>query len=162
MKTLEPWVHLDHYRFGASTGAKGSDDQQERGNAYHRKVYRLLQMHCAVSLPGWRLLVEPWFKGKVSQRLRSPDSVLIDDAASVGIVAEVKLNWRDGRDTKLLDEYLGIVKSAFGLEKVRPLLITRNLRGYQHDPLLGLRHLDRCLDWHPGKPTPLMLLLNER
>lgn len=159
MKTLEPWVHLEHYRFGASMGAKGSDKQQEAGNAYHRKVYNLLQLHASVSLPGWRLLVEPWFKGKTSQKLRSPDSVLIDDVTGTGVVAEVKLNWKDGRDDKLLDEYLGIVKSAFGLEKVKPLLITKNLRGYQHPPLLGLSQFHDCLEWHPGKPTPLMLLL---
>lgn len=159
MKTLEPWVHLPDYRFGASMGAKGADSAQDRGNVYHRKVYNLLQLHASVSLPGWRLYIEPWFKGIKSQKLRSPDSVLIDDTTGIGVVAEVKLNWKDGRDDKLLDEYLSIVKSAFGLEATRPLLITKNLRGYQHPPLLGLSQFADCLQWRPGQPTPLMLLL---
>ena len=71
--------------------------------------------------------------------MRSPDAVLLHPETSTGVVVEVKLNWQNGRDKKLIDEYLGIAKSAFGLDCVWPLLVTQNLRGYQHPPLLGLQ-----------------------
>lgn len=78
--------------------------------------------------------------------------------ANVGIVCEVKLNWKDGRDIKLIDEYLPIVANAHGLDMVWPLLITHNLRGYQHPPILGLRKWEDAMLWFPGNPTPLMLV----
>lgn len=158
MKLLEDWQHQKDYRFGASTGAKGADGNQDRGNVYHRRIYRLLQMHAAVSLPGSRLLVEPWFKACKTQRLCSPDTVLIDDARQQALVIEVKLNWQDGRDEKLLNLYLPVVSNVFGMP-AKPLLITQNLRGYEHPPLLGIGDMEKAWKWRPCDHTPLMLLI---
>lgn len=110
-------------------------------------------------MDGWKLLVEPWYKNLDTGKCRSPDSVLLHEEDRIGIVVEVKLNWKDGRDIKLIDEYLPIVKAAHSLEVVWPLLITRCLRGYAHPPILNLSHIDRCQSWFPGDPTPLMLLV---
>lgn len=161
MKPERRWVHVPLQRMGASTGAK-STGVKERGNAYHRKIYRLLNVHARCSMPGWWLYVEPWFRevgnGGVRKQ-RSPDAVLVHEDTSTAVVVEVKLNWKDGRDTKLINEYLPIVVSAFQLECAWPLLITQNLRGYQHPPLFSLSQFDRAMTWQPGTPTPLMLLL---
>jgi len=75
------------------------------------------------------------------------------------LVVEVKLNWRDGRDEKLLSKYLPVVKNAFKLEAVWPLVIVGCLRGYEHPPLLGFKQLDRAFSWQAGDPTPVMLVL---
>lgn len=90
--------------------------------------------------------------------MRSPDSVILLPETNVGIVIEVKLNWKDGRDVKLIDEYLPIVANAHDLDCCWPLLITQCLRGYKHPPLLGLRRWEDCMTWTPGAPTPLMLV----
>jgi hypothetical protein len=89
--------------------------------------------------------------------LRSPDGVIVNREHSLAIVIEVKLNWADGRDVKLIDEYLPIVQNAFQLDFTWPLLITRCLRGYKHPPLLGLSQLEKAMEWFPGDPTPLLL-----
>lgn len=160
MRPLETWVHQPLRRLGASTNAK-SDGVKERGNAYHRRVYKLLASHRAVNMPEWEWLPEPWFKqlntGGVRKE-RSPDGVLLNRATATALVIEVKLNWKDGRDYKLLTEYLPIVQCAFKLDAAWPLLITSCLRGYEHPPLLGLGQLDRAFTWQPGDPTPLMLV----
>lgn len=90
--------------------------------------------------------------------MRSPDSVILLPEANVGIVCEVKLNWKDGRDTKLLKEYLPIVANAHKLDMCWPLMITHCLWGYKHPPLLGLRKWEECMAWQPGDPTPVMLV----
>lgn len=142
---------------GASTGCK-STGVKERGNAYHRKVYKALAGR--KDLPG-TLLIEPWYRNMADyperNTLRSPDAVVVNEETKCGLIIEVKLNWKDGRDVKLLDEYLPIVRNAHGLDVVWPLLITQCLRGYKHPPLLGLDQLNRAMEWFPGDPTPVLL-----
>lgn len=157
-KSAERWMLLETKRIGASTGLKSTGIKQA-GNVYHRRVFGLVAAHCRVALPGWHCLIEPWFRCKDAYKERSPDIVLVHTAERVGIVIEVKLNWRQGRDQKLLLEYMPLVENALQLEVVWPLLITKNLRGYPHPPLLGLSQLMDCLSWAPGRPTPMMLLL---
>jgi hypothetical protein len=155
------WKHEPSYRLGASTGAKSTGVKQ-RGNNYHRKVYKTLALFAEINLPGWKWLDEPWFRkldnGGV-RMWRSPDGLLLHPESNTAVVVEVKLNWKDGRDRKLLDEYLPIVTNAFQLDTAWPLLITQCLRGYEHPPLLGLRQWEKCQSWLPGEPTPVMLLL---
>jgi hypothetical protein len=111
------------------------------------------------ALPDWNLLVEPWYRQLGANKFRSPDGVLLYPEDNIGIVIEVKLNWKDGRDVKLIDEYLPIVKQAEGLDVVYPLLITQCLRGWKGSPILRLDDLHRCQSWRPGDITPLMLLV---
>lgn len=158
MKTLYPWKHRPDWKMGASAGAKSTNSAAARGIAYHNRVYKLLQsrLHREADL-----LIEPWFvrvDDQPQRTWRQPDAVIREFLPGCAIVVEVKMNWADGRDDKLLNEYLPIVKNAFELDVVWPLLITRNLRGYKHPPLLGLGALDDCLAWSPGDPTPLLLL----
>lgn len=158
MRTLHRWQYRPDWRMGADTGAKSTNSAATRGIEYHRRVYRLLQSRLQREAD---LLVEPWFQrvdDQPTRTFRQPDAVIRDYVPDCAIVVEVKLNWADGRDEKLLNEYLPIVKNAFGLDVVWPLMITRNLRGYKHPPLLGLSALDDCLAWSPGSPTPLLLL----
>lgn len=158
MKATDRWKHEENARLGASTGAK-STGVKERGNVYHRKVYGLLELHSKIIMPGWKLHIEPWFRRMEVYMLRSPDAVLVHEEMKTALVVEVKLNWKDGRDGKLIREYLPIVKSAFKLDIVWPLLITQNIRGYKHKPLLGLGEINKAMHWFPGDPTPLMLLV---
>src|SRR5690349_14488918 len=76
VKTLDRWRHEVEMRMGASTSAKASGSK-ERGNAYHRKVYRALG---AMNLPG-RLLIEPWYRNMSvypdKRVFRSPDAVIL-------------------------------------------------------------------------------------
>lgn len=159
MKPTGRWIRkpISYMRIGSSFGCK-STGSKKRGIEYHQRTFRALRSHCNLALPDWTLLVEPWYKNLDNGRHRQPDSVLLFPEEKVGIVVEVKLNWKDGRDIKLLDEYLPIVKQAEGLEVVWPLLITQCLRGYAHPPLLGLSAIEGCQSWFPGDPTPLMLL----
>ena len=156
VKTLDRWRYEPNFRIGASAGCK-STGSKKRGIDYHRRVYKALG---EAKLSG-KLLVEPWYRNMSDYpdktTLRSPDSVLLLEDSNCAIVIEVKLNWKDGRDLKLINEYLPIVKNAHQLDYTWPLLITQCLRGYQHPPLLGLRQLERCMEWFPGDPTPLLL-----
>lgn len=144
-------------RIGASQGAKSTGSKQ-RGILYHRRVYNDLRRVVGLGMADWGVLVEPWYQEIRSRKCRQPDAVLLYPDESVGVVVEVKLNWKDGRDIKLIDEYLPIVKSAEKLEVVYPLLITQCLRGWQGQPILDLRRFTDCQSWQPGDVTPLMLL----
>lgn len=146
-------------KLGANSGAK--DKQQgskKRGLDYHRRVYRDLRSYCNRHLPGWTLLIEPWYWDRISRRYRQPDAVLIYEPTRTGLVIEVKLNWKDGRDIKLIDEYLPIVKQAEELDEVWPLLITQCLRGYQ-GPVVRWPDFTAAQAWQQGQETPLMLRL---
>lgn len=160
MKPLGRWVRKDkdYLRIGSSFGCK-STGSKRRGIEYHRKVYRQLSQHVRNEMQGWTCLIEPWYKNVETGRFRQPDAVLLYPEERVGIVVEAKLNWKDGRDVKLIDTYLPIVKQAEDLDIVWPLLVTRCLRGYPHPPILQLAHIHRCQSWLVGDPTPLMLLL---
>lgn len=148
-------------KIGSTSGCR-STGSKKRGLDYHRSVYRRLRTFALASLSAdWTLLIEPWYKelGSSRPRFRQPDAVLLHSSTRTAIVIEVKLNWKDGRDVKLIDEYLAIVKAAEDCEAVWPLLITQCLRGWQGDPLLCLEEITRCQSWLPGDKTPLMLLV---
>lgn len=157
MKPLENW-RLTDTRLGASTNSKTSSAAMLAGIRYHKRVYKLLKMNCDLGWPGWKLYVEPWFKADKSQRLRSPDAVMVEAASGRALVIEVKKNWADGRDGKLLAEYLPIVRCAFDVA-VMPLMIVGNVRGLKHEPLLSLGSvLESCAAWQLGQPTPTLLI----
>lgn len=148
-------------KIGSSSGCH-STGSKKRGLDYHRSVYSRLRSYSLDHLSAdWVLLIEPWYKelGVSRPKFRQPDAVLLHSPTHTAIVIEVKLNWKDGRDIKLIDEYLPIVKAAEGLEVAWPLLITQCLRGWQGQPLLSLYEIDRCQSWQPGDKTPLMLLI---
>lgn len=157
MKMLERWKLEENMRLGASVKLTAKKGSKRRGQEYHRRVYKDLGQ---VLLPetGVKLLIEPWYRCLTKPKMRSPDGVILLPEARIGIVVEVKLNWKDGRDVKLIDEYLPIVANAHELDTTWPLLITRCLRGYKYPPLLGLRKWEDCMTWQPGDPTPLMLV----
>jgi hypothetical protein len=165
MKPIARWVRKDpsFLKIGSSNGCRSTGSKQ-RGILYHRRTYTALRgLFGALSgskssqTEGWELLVEPWYYCPSTGRFRQPDAVLLYPAERVGIVVEVKLNWKDGRDVKLIDEYLPIVKSAEGLDVVWPLLITQCLRGYQGEALKGLKNWHQAQSWFPGEITPVML-----
>lgn len=156
MQMMHKWRHLPNDRFGSSAGCKATG-AKGRGLEYHRRVYRALRKIYGFSQEE-QLLIEPWYREESKRgTLRSPDAVLIDTVLGTGLVIEVKLNWKDGRDVKLIDEYLPIVRSAHQLDVVWPVLITKCLRGYEHPPLLGLQALDHARSWMVGEPTPVLL-----
>lgn len=129
-----------------------------RGLAYHRKLYKLLEAWQKVSAPEQQLEVEPWLRNHRTDKWLQPDAVLVEPSSNTGIVIEVKLNWKDGRDEKLIQSYIPAVRQAFGLELVWPALITSNVRGLQHKPLLGLGQLNQAVGWEFGHPTPVILV----
>lgn len=162
MKPTGQWVRKapNYMKLGSHSGNQ-STGSKKRGLEYHRRVYhRLRAFHNShLHSAGWTLLIEPWYKNLKTQRYRQPDAVLIHEPSSTAIVIEVKLNWRDGRDVKLIDTYLPIVKAAEGLDVTWPLLITQCLRGWQGEPLKSLEEIHRCQTWFKGETTPLMLLV---
>ena len=162
MIPLGTWVRKnpDYMKLGAASGCRATGSKK-RGLDYHRYSYRLLRAYFNhPELADWTLLIEPWYKRLGSRpRYRQPDAVLIHQPTKTGIVIEVKLNWKDGRDVKLIDEYLHIVRAAEKLDVVSPLLVTQCLRGWQGAPLKSLEEFSRCQSWQPGQTTPLMLLL---
>ena len=161
MKLAEEWFKTEQVKFGASANAKSLNAAAEKGNAYHRKVYKLLAMQMKISsqLQGWELIVEPWFRGRDSRRLCSPDTVLLNREAGIALVVEVKLNWADGKDDKLLEKYLPVVECAFKV-KAYPCMVVQNLRGYKGpEPLKGLMSIWEALKWNAAKPTPVAMVL---
>lgn len=157
MKTLQPWKHEPTMRLGAGIKATAKSGAKLRGQQYHRRIYKALHAHF-LGDESVQLFVEPWFRNLKVAMFRQPDAVLVLPELSAAVVIEVKLNWKDGRDVKLIDEYLAIVKSAFSLDVTWPLLITQCLRGYPHPPLLGIKTWEDAMAWQPGDPTPLMLV----
>jgi hypothetical protein len=154
MLALNDWRHRPDYRIGADLGAKSSNAAANRGIAYHRRVYRAIE---STDLGGLRFLTEPWLQEVGKGRFCQPDSILFDDDAGIAIVVEVKLNWKDGRADKLLNLYLPAVKAAFGLDATFPVVVTSNLRGYEHPPLLGLGSILDAMAWEAGQPCPVLL-----
>lgn len=159
MQLMEPWkLKLDYLKIGATFGAKATGSKG-RGIDYEQKVVSRLNPFVRDHMEGWRVLVGPWYQNTVTKRWRQPDIVLIHDEDKIGIVCEVKLNWAEGKDLKMLDVYLPIVKQVHELDCVWPLLITRCTRGYPHPIILKLEDLDRCMAWQQGDPTPMLLML---
>lgn len=158
MKTLDKWFLMENASFGASSNMKASKDVGviKRGIEYHRWVYKTLKLQCDLNHGDKELVIEPWFR-TAQWKQRSPDALLIDHASKKALVIEVKLNWKDGRDEKLLQEYLPIVSSALEVETY-PLLITNNIRGLAYPPLLGVRNLLEPFSWTPAKATPVLLM----
>lgn len=143
---------------GSRSNTASKNKSIVRGLAYHRKVYRLLENWQRISAPEQQLHVEPWLRHSVTRKCCQPDFVVVDPITNTGIAGEVKLNWKDGRDEKLLALYIDAVREAFALRHVWPALVTSNLRGYAHPPLLGLGSLLSVDNWDRGNPTPLILV----
>lgn len=156
----EMWERAPEFAIGSKVNKACKDSSIVRGLAYHRSVYRKLERFCAANPAlGYRFVEEPWLRRITpSRQMCQPDAVLLDQFTGGAVVVEAKLNWKDGRDEKLIKLYLAAARSAFGLTVTWPLLVTRNLRGYKGEPLLGLRQLERVFEWKPGEITPVMLL----
>lgn len=152
------WYPESSLSLGSRSNNASKNKSIVRGLAYHRRVYRTLEAWLSVSAQDQELKIEPWLRNAKTRKVLQPDAVLVDELTNTAIVIEVKLNWKDGRDTKLITEYLPAVKSAFDLELVWPALITSNIRGLPYRPRLGLNQLLTCADWRPGLPTPVLLL----
>lgn len=158
------WQLVPGFNIGSAANTASKNKSIVRGLAYHNKVYKALRAFVAANPEaGYELYIEPWFRelhprpGKSRCAMCQPDAVLIDRFTGGGLVIEVKLNWKDGRDEKLLNLYLAASSSALGLEETWPVLITRNIRGYSGPPLLGLKQLERAYNWRPGMITPVLL-----
>lgn len=155
------WERAPEFSIGTRNLKSCKDLSIVRGLAYHRRVYRNLAAWCAgASSSGFTFIEEPWLR-RIHQGRRQmcqPDSVLLDEFTGGAIVVEAKMNWKDGRDEKLINLYLSAAKSAFGLVATWPLLITGNVRGYRGQPLLGLAQVEKVFEWRPGMITPVMLL----
>ena len=158
------WRLVPGFNIGTGANTASKNKSIVRGLAYHNKVYKALRKLVAEHPEsGYELYVEPWFRelhpkpGRTRCAMCQPDAVLVDKFTGGAIVIEVKLNWKDGRDEKLIDLYLAASSSALGLTEVWPVLITRNIRGYSGQALLGLKQLERAYQWRPGMITPVLL-----
>jgi hypothetical protein len=166
LATTQGWQLVPGFNIGTAANTASSNKSIIRGLAYHNKVYKALRALVAANPEsGFELYVEPWFRelhprdGRSRCAMCQPDAVLVDKFTGGGLVVEVKLNWKDGRDEKLLNLYLAAAKSAFGLEETWPVLVTRNVRGYKGQALLGLKKLEEAFKWRPGQLTPVLLHL---
>jgi len=164
LRKTEGWQLVPGFNIGTGANTASKNKSIIRGIAYHNKVYRALRALVKENPDsGFELYIEPWFRelhprpGKSRCAMCQPDAVLVDKFTGGGIVIEVKLNWKDGRDEKLLNLYLGASRSALGLEETWPVLVTRNVRGYTGTPLLGLKRLEDAFKWRPGMITPVLL-----
>lgn len=161
MLASRQWERAPDFAIGTRGNTACKDKSIVRGLAYHRKVYRQLESWCERN-PGLGLsfVEEPWLREICEGRSKicQPDGVLLDEFTGAGVIVEAKLNWKDGRDEKLINLYLEASRSAFGLTQTWPLLITKNVRGYKGEPLLGLRQFEQVFAWRPGRLTPVMLL----
>ena len=146
-------------RIGSAANTASKNKSIVNGLRYHRRIYKLLHQHVALSVPDQKLYVEPWLRHP-EKGMRQPDAVLVDEISQTGIVIEVKMNWKDGRDETLINVYLDAVKEAFNLEMTWPALITSNVRGLPREnrPRLGLSQLLGCAEWEPGDHTPVILV----
>lgn len=158
------WTRVTDIDVGSRSNYASKNKSIMRGLAYHRKVYKLLEVWQKLSAPEQQLYIEPWVKRvkpdpKTGKRpMRQPDAVLVDPASNTAIVIEVKMNWKDGRDEKLVNEYLECVRHAFDVAMCWPCVITSNVRGLKHEPRMGLGSVLTCDDWYPGADTPVVLV----
>lgn len=156
----ETWERAPEFSIGSRGNAACKDKSIVRGLAYHRSVYKRLHSFVAANPNlGYHFIEEPWLRRvQGGKKMCQPDGILLDQFTGGALVVEAKLNWKDGRDEKLIQLYLAAARSAFGVTTTWPLLITRNIRGYKGEPLLGLKQIDRAFEWRPGQLTPVMLL----
>jgi hypothetical protein len=152
------WARDTTLSVGSQSNTASKNKSIVRGLAYHRKIYRLLGSWQKISAPEQELYIEPWLRHVVTRKCCQPDAVLIEPQTETGIVIEAKLNWKDGRDDKLLNLYLEAVSSAFDLRACWPALVTSNVRGLDRKPLLGLGGLQLVDSWNVGDPTPILLV----
>lgn len=152
------WARELNIAVGSQNNYASKNKSIMRGLAYHRKIYKLLTNWQRISAPEQQLYIEPWLRHVKTKKLRQPDAVLVDPLTNTAIVIEVKMNWKDGRDEKLVNEYLDCVLSAFDVSMCWPCVITGNVAGLKHEPRLGLGSLLGCDDWRPGSPTPVVLV----
>ena len=159
IQTANRWERAPGFAIGTYGNRACTNKSIIRGRQYHRRTYdKIAAFIDANPALGYKWHEEPWLRHQFTGKMCQPDGVLVDMFTGGAIVVEAKLNWKDGRDEKLLATYLEAVKSAFGVPATWPLLITSNVRGYKGQPLLGLRHLERAYRWRPGDLTPVMLL----
>jgi hypothetical protein len=156
----ERWERAPEFAIGSMGNAACGNKSIVRGLAYHRKVYKRLHAWCGENPDaGYTFVEEPWLRRThPRKKMCQPDGVLLDQFTGGALVVEAKLNWKDGKDEKLIDLYLAAVRSAFGVTMTWPVLVTRNVSGYKGAPLRGLAELERVFDWRPGLITPVMLL----
>lgn len=152
------WARDLTLEVGSRSNTASKNKSIVNGLRYHRKVYRLLEAWQRVSAPEQQLYIEPWLRHVRTKKCCQPDAVIVDPASETAIVVEVKLNWKDGRDEKLLRLYLDAVKAAFDLRAVWPVVITSNVRGLAYEPRFGLGSVLSCDDWSVGDPTPVILV----
>lgn len=159
------WELVVGFNIGTAANTASKNPSIVRGIAYHNQTYRRLRSWVNDNPDlNLELYVEPWFRtltippGRKRRQMCQPDAVLVDKITGCGMVIEVKMNWKDGRDEKLINLYLEAASSGLGLDETWPVLITKNVQGYKGKPLLGLRQLERCLEWRPGLITPVLLL----
>lgn len=159
LMTPHSWTRAPEFSIGSAKNNASKNLSIVRGLAYHRRVYasidRFVKAHPDL---GYTWYEEPWLRCLGRRQMCQPDGVLVDGFSGGAIVVEAKLNWKDGRDEKLIDTYLHAAKSAFGLTATWPLLITSNIRGYKGKPLLGINNLEKAYQWTPGDITPVMIL----
>lgn len=155
----EVWERAPGFSIGTRNNKACKDKSVVRGLAYHQRVYAHLHKFVRTNPDfGYTFIEEPWLRRTSDRKMCQPDGVLFDEFTGGGLVVEAKLNWKDGRDEKLINLYLTAARSAFGLTTCWPVLITRNVRGYKGEPILGLRQIERIFEWRPGELTPVMLL----
>lgn len=152
------WARDFTLEVGSRSNTASKNKSIVRGLAYHRKIYKLLAQWQRISAPEQTIHIEPWLRNLKTRKCCQPDFVLEDKTTQTAIVGEVKLNWKDGRDEKLINLYLDAARVAFGLIGVWPVLITSNIRGLHYSPRLGLGSMLNCDDWEPGAPTPIILV----
>jgi len=155
------WAIAPEFSISSNANFACKNKSIRRGLAYHRKIYKKLSAWLGANPDlGLDFIEEPWFRRVVNgqRSMCQPDAVLLDNFTNSAIVVEVKMNWKDGRDEKLIDLYLQAAREAYGLETTWPLLITSNVAGYKGKPLLGLQQYEQCLAWRPGVITPVMLI----
>lgn len=159
---IDKWERAPEFAIGSRVNNSCTNKSIVRGLAYHRRVYRQLEGWCQSNPElGLSFVEEPWLRKLCSGRpeMCQPDGVLLDEFTGAAVVVEAKLNWKDGRDEKLIKTYLDAVKSAYGVSQTWPLLITKNIRGYKGEPLVGLKQFERVFEWKPQMITPVMLLI---
>lgn len=157
---MEAWAREPSFNalgvFGSATKTKNKS--LINGRRYHQRIYRRLEHWQPRRASDLQLYIEPWLRGQTTKRMLQPDAVLIDPLVNGAIVIEAKMNWKDGRDEKLVNEYLYAVQSAWGLDVTWPALITGNIAHLGREPRLGLDALLDVYEWSPGDPTPVLLV----
>jgi len=160
MLSADEWKLKEGYLgIGAQNGAKATGSKG-RGITYENKAVEKLTPAIREHLPEFnKILNGPWYRNVRTRKWRQPDLVLINEEDNVGIVVEIKLNWKPNICEKLIDTYLPLVKRAHSLDIVWPLLVTRCFRNCPNPKIVHARDMQRAMAWQPGDMTPVMMVL---